>query len=178
MTPLRILQGNDVYVKVAVEVKIKGASPTEETYPLVLNEVSDLEVNLINILGEVTPVTKWAISTVYDNILYLKIDGTMECGAYGLEIKGKKNGDNVRTYYPEAIWLVYTDDESDSQNGLYDGFDCYEFNDPMVVQFSGVVFPYFKINPRRGRLYVTNVPDGGNFRISNGHLIARDYEGY
>lgn len=177
MRPLKILQGNDVYLKLHVEVKINGAAPSEQTYNIVLSEVENLAVSLIPVYGRViTP--EWAISDTIDNLLYVKIPYNLACGTYGIEITGVYNDRNVRAYYGEIVKIVHTDKESDTADGIYDGFDYYEPNDPFVVQFSGIVLPYLHLRPQNGHLYATNIPDGGNFKIENNHLIVVDNEGY
>ena len=177
MRPLKILQGNDVFVKLNVEVHINGASPSEKSFGIDLSEVEDLAVSIIPVYGRVI-IPEWAISETTDNLLYVKIPSTLVCGSYGLEVTGVYNTRNVRAYYNEIVKIVHTDKDSDTANGIYDGFDYYEPDDPFVIQFSGIVFPYLHLNPENGHLYATNVPDGGNFEISDNHLIVVDNEGY
>ena len=176
MRALKILQGNDVYLKLNVEVKINGAAPSEQTYDIVLADVEDLAVSIIPVYGRVV-IPEWAVSETVDNVLYVKIS-ELPCGSYGLEVTGIYNERKVRAYYPELVKVVNSDKDSDTANGVYDGFDYSEPDDPFVVQFSGVIFPYLHLNPQNGHLYATNVPDGGNFKIENNHLIVTDNEGY
>lgn len=175
---LKITQGNDSYVKFNVELKIVGAAPTEVSTTIDMNDVENMTVSLVNSISRKTEVEEWAISETTTNLLYIKLESTLRCDTYGVEITGTYNGRAVRYFQEEVIRIVYTSDESDVNVGTFEGFDCYEFDDPLVLQFSGVIFPYIQPMLQNGHLYATNVPDGGNFRIENNHLIATDYEGY
>ena len=48
----------------------------------------------------------------------------------------------------------------------------YEYDEPIVVPFSGVIFPYLYFDLQTGYLWADHVPDGGNFSIEEGQLIA------
>lgn len=176
MKSLKILQGNDIYVKLNVVVHVNGASPKEKSFDIDLTEVESMQVFIVPISGRIVS-PEWAISETSKNLLYIKL-ADLSCGSYGIEVRGFYKGRKVRAYYSELIKVVHTDTESDTANGIYDGFDYYEPDDPFVVQFSGVVLPYFKLNPKNGHLYVTNMPDGGNIKIENNHLKVIDNEGY
>ena len=178
MTPLHIPQGNDVYVKMDVVMQIKGAAMTESTLPVLLSDVNNLKVELINSIGESETIQDVAISDNVPNRLYMLLPSTLKCELYGVKVTGKYNNLDVSSYYPEIVHIVLTDEEADSYKGSYKGFDYYEFNSPFVTQFSGIIFPYLRYDAQDGHLKLSNAPDGGNFSIQNGHLIATDYGGY
>lgn len=174
MRTLRITKGNDCYVKTFVAMKINGADESEDTIDIDLTELEDMEVALYDIIGRKYTVDTWAISQPQTHILFFMIEGNLKTGNYGLEITGTWQGRQARWYEEEVIGIVLTSEESATAEDTYKGFDCFTLDDPIVVQFSGVVFPYLKIDTRDGHLYADKIPDGGHITIENGYLTA-DY---
>ena len=172
MRALKIPKGNDCYVKANVKLKINGGDESMDTVDIDLNHIEGMNVTMVDILGKKTTITEWAVSQTESNVLFLKVTAGMKTGHYGLEITGKWNDRDVTWYEEEAIWIVMTAEEADTAVDTYMGFDCFHPDDPIVVQFSGVVFPYLKVDLSDGYLYADKIPDGGNFTIENGYLTA------
>lgn len=172
MKPLRVTKGNDCYAKAIVTVVVNGGDENERNTSLDLRTVSEPLFSFVNILGETFPIESYAFSRQEDNLIYFLVDSTMPCGLYGLELKGKWDERDVRGYYAEVLNIVPETEDCDLATGAFNGLSCYSFNERFIAPFSGVVFPYLKIESTDGCLYADNIPDGGNFTIENGYLTA------
>ena len=172
MRTLKVTHGNDCYAKAYIEVKINGGDQLIETEPLALEDVENLVVKVKNTWGAPDVISEWAISDSIENLLYFKIPSTLKVETYGLEVTGVINERNVRFYQPEAIQITRTSEDSDLAEELYNGFNVYEYNEPIVMPFSGVIFPYLYLDLGDGCLWADHVPDGGNFSIEDDELIA------
>lgn len=172
MRTLKVTHGNDCYVKAYIEVKVNGGDQLVETESITLTDVQDLTIRLKNTWGNPSVIEEWAISATTENLLYFKLPGTLIVETYGLEITGTWQDRDVRYYQSEAIRIVKESEDSDLSEELYNGMTVYEYDEPIVVPFSGVIFPYLYFDLQTGYLWADHVPDGGNFSIEEGQLIA------
>lgn len=172
MRTLKVTYGNDFYVKAYIRVKVNGGDQLVEDVAIDLHDIEGLTVRVKNTWGHPFTIDDVAISETVDNLLYFKIPSELEVETYGLEVTGEWNEREVRYYQPEALQIVKSSEDSDLAQELYNGFNVYAYNEPIVMPFSGVVFPYLYLDVGDGCLWADHVPDGGNFSIENDELIA------
>lgn len=172
MRTLKVPYGNACYVKAYVEVKVNGGDQLVETVPLVLSDISELRIRLKNTWGKPETINEWALSAVTENLLYFLLPADLPVETYGLEVTGSWRGLPVRYYQSEALQIVKESEDGDLSQGLYNGINVYEYGEPTIVPFSGVVFPYLYVDLPTGYLWADHVPDGGNFTIESEELIA------
>lgn len=172
MKPLRITQGRDCYAKATIRVVVNGGDVSERETSLDLRTIENPQFSFINILGKVFPIENYAFSRQVDNLMYFLVSSDMPCGMYGLELKGTWSGNDVRAYYAEVLNIIPETEECDLASGTFNGLTSYDFHDRFIAPFSGVVFPYLRIDTADGYLYADHIPDGGNFSIEEGYLTA------
>lgn len=172
MKTLKIPYGNACYVRTNVEVQVNGGDQFVETVALKLSDVDGLTIRLKNTWGQPEVLSDFAVSSTSDNLLYILLPADLAVETYGLEVSGTWRGLPVRYYQSEAIQITKESEDCDLAEGHYNGIDVYDCGEPMVVPFSGVVFPYLYVDLPTGYLWADHVPDGGNFSIEDGQLIA------
>lgn len=117
---LRIVRGNDFIINMPVKnivfLRDELGYTTKGVLPTDFANCKDIEVNLADGCGWYKPVE----FVVKDDLLQIKIDGNIECGWYGVELRYVYEDVKYRSYERKVFKIV------ESNGGSYATPDVYE----------------------------------------------------
>lgn len=117
---LRIVRGNDFIINMPVKnivfLRDELGYTTKGVLPTDFANCKDIEVNLADGCGWCKPVEY----VVKDDLLQIKIDGNIECGWYGVELRYVYEDVKYRSYERKVFKIV------ESNGGSYATPDVYE----------------------------------------------------
>lgn len=133
----RIVKGNDFYIHIPMRKFVDG---TRE--PFSLSSCRGVTVSLVSAYR--CYVLDRTISKTDDSVIIARVEGDkIPCGVYAVEVRGKLNGDDWRSFEYDKIEIVHNNEKACMDLGeLYCDAPCIEM-DTIGVQFAGQV-----LNPR------------------------------
>lgn len=96
---IKIVQGNDFYLRVLL---------TEESIDI--SSAQQIALHLVSSFGKVVELTPHVIDV---HEIKARVEGELACGIYGVEITGKLNDDDFRSFEVGQIEIVYTNAQAD-----------------------------------------------------------------
>lgn len=96
---IKIVQGNDFYLRVLL---------TEESIDI--SSAQQIALHLVSSFGKVVELAPHVIDV---HEIKARVEGELACGIYGVEITGKLNDDDFRSFEVGQIEIVYTNAQAD-----------------------------------------------------------------
>ena len=195
MEDLRIVRGNDFYLRVPVErVVFKDVQDSQSIPPdrtkgyegMPLSYCSILGVNLIGddldkpvrlqftINENGAPSSATEHSDTEEHIIehdppqsevVVKVKGNLECGWYGLEVVGTYDGRDFRSYERKVFKIVENNGKSNVGNGEWYDNEPSYQIDTMYTLYAQASYPLFALDTETMCLYQYGVVENGEMGL-------------
>lgn len=171
MNTLRIAWGNDFTLRVEVLRHVTGVDGAERWEPLPLERTHPLHVHLVR----EAQVYHMAVTASPDGVLAAKACGRrLGYGHYGLEVMGRTDGHDWRTWRGDAVWIEdegWTGSAGPAETDT-DGSVLWRL-EPTAVEWRAPLCPQLWVEAETMRLRARGVADGELWVDNYGHLWSR-----
>lgn len=141
---IKIVQGNDFYLRVLL---------TEESIDI--SSAQQIALHLVSSFGKVVELTPHVIDV---HEIKARVEGELACGIYGVEITGKLNDDDFRSFEVGQIEIVYTNAQADHTPTDVLSIETYELEMSISVGGGSQVQADWEQEDESAPSYIKNKP--------------------
>ncbi len=177
MDRLKIVRGNDFYLRIPVNRILYSSSEQKDAVPtalsMPLDECTNLRVCLLCECGRSVEIV-YELPDSAPGEIVAKVPGMLKCGWYGMEISGELLGRQFRSYERKVFKIVENNGSSYVSPSVYNGESSYLI-DIMWVLYACPNYPLFYIDLSDMTLRQRGTVENGEMYMdADGNLCFRE----